>query len=76
MEAIQSLFAVEWALDFQYTICIDVKTSMVKTLWIFALRDGKVLSLLILDGPMCRFMEALDFVLAVSTFFELKHERS
>ena len=76
MEVLQSLFGVEWALDFRYTTCIDVKISMAKTPWNFALRDGKMMSSRILDGRTCHFMEALDFVLAVSSFHELKYKRT
>ena len=76
MEAPQFLFAVEWALDFQYTTCIDVKISMARTPWNFALKGGKVLSSRILDGRTCLFMEALDFVLAVSTSLELIYEQT
>ena len=75
-ETLQFLFAVEWALDFRSTTCIDVKTSMAKTPWNFALRDGKVLSWWILDGHTYLFMEVLELVLVVSTALELTKERT
>ena len=67
MEALQSLFAVEWALDFPYTTCIDVKISTAKTPWSFDLRDGKVLNSQMLAGRTYRSSEALDHALVVST---------
>lgn len=69
-EALQFLFAVEWALVFRFTTCTDAKTSMAKMPWNFAPRDGKVLPSRILDGRTCLFMEAQDFVSVVSSFLE------
>ena len=74
-ETLQFLFAVEWALDFLSTTCIDVKIFMAKMPWNFALRDGKALSSQTLGGHICLFMEALEFALVVSSIFELMYER-
>ena len=66
MEALQFLFAEEWALAFRFTICTGAKTSMAWMLWNFALKDGRVLRLPTSGGLTYLFMEALDFVSVVS----------